>query len=1541
MKQTYPKSQKQNRLHTSIPLALLLLIACQLGHSQQNFNFQNFTRARNNISSNNIHLIAEDQLGQIWTITDHGLNFFNGFWSEIPISDTATCLTFANENEIWIGTDNGIHRGLLDLNRINWLDHYTTEEGLLTNKILTMIQRKNGEILAGTLLGINQFDGKSWQIALNIETHIIYEDRNSELWFVHNTTPNFLSHFDGTNLFTFGPNDGIPNSDIRTIGQDNNGNIWIGTNKGIAIYDGLNWQIVTTADGIISNNIQIITTDRQGSIWIGTNAGISFQNPIGWINLTKANGLASNHISSLLSSTNGGIWIGTSDNGLSFSDRSWQPIPTNGKNNQVNTMFSDQNNTIWIGTQNGIFRTNGSDVIREKREFGAIRKIIQDTNENLWLATSLGLEKFNGFSWEKFYFNNGTNEVQSICVDRSDHLWISTGILLFNDPIGFLPDLVRYDGKTFHQMSNIATKINRTITQLFADPSGWIYLATAGNEVMASSLWIYDQNTGTLEEISGIQMGRISTIVSTERDIWVGSDNGIHIFGSRQKKTKLRLTTAEGLIDNHVQTLYVDSKNRVWVGTNDGVSIFQNEQIFRTLTASDGLNSNNISAIIESTDGSFWFGSFDDGTLSRFIQENIPPTTRIISGPMNGETVGETSVNFRFEGGDASSSNFRYQFRINNGSFKLTDNNGFDNRAFLAGLEDGPHQFLVQAIDQEGNIDQIGAKSNFVVDSSIPISQISQPNKNQVINGIFDIEGTSNDPTDFSHYEIHIYDTDIVFSKKNSVENSLLYRWNTFTVNDGQYQIQLISFDQINGSYDRQHKSEVTLAIEVDNTEPEVRIIRPRQGAIISGNTEVEVSAYDKHLTHYTLEYSPIGNKWQKIGEFPIDSSPAVSKRLSWNTSQIDGYSSLRAKATDQAGNIGISQTVSIRLKNDSALPIAQLRKINRPVSGEVAIYGTAKMRPNKKTGLKDTLVEFRPTTGDTNWQVIYQSQLQFDDEQIFRWNTSEIPDGKYLLRLIAMDYNEYESKNEIEISLDNISPTVIIDSPKTGDVLRTDVIPIIGTMNDLNFDIYILEYLAPNGAWAEISKSVESLVSSKLGNWNATQLIAGRYQIRATAFDQAGNFTQTTPPIEIVLDDTRATATLTKPEPNTYINHSVQIYGIATDENFDRYTLDFRTMSSKNQWHLIDTQRDELKGEGLLSNWRLSSLNDGAYEIQLTVFDKSGQFSKDQVNVIVDDTTPKGRITSPVSGQQVPPNISIIGSAYDLNFKRYIIEYGAGKAPILWRSISKIGFLEAVLEGPLAEWNSSNLIGEYTLRLTVEDQVGLTSSHQIHVFFKDYVDNQRIERVESLDGQASLVLPTNCLTEQTIITINPKTHGYEFAPRDLKLNPRKPATIEFMNHRKSNKIGIFRWENHHDRSLPGSWKLIGGTPNYHKQTISTTITKLGQYAVLDLENPIEEHIDGAITRLNSQPRLFSPNHGEETAISFHLNKPGNVKIKIYNIAGRLRRSFEGKNLISGNHVFWWDGRDNQNDLVVSNIYIIAVETENTIKTKTVVVKNN
>ena len=160
-----------------------------------------------------------------------------------------------------------------------------------------------------------------------------------------------------------------------------------------------------------------------------------------------------------------------------------------------------------------------------------------------------------------------------------------------------------------------------------------------------------------------------------------------------------------------MQAFYRDG-DQIWIGTVDGVSLFQNGRFERTLTASDGLNSNNISAIAE-VDGVLWFGSEDSGGLSIFSPEKAPPRTRITDGPRNGEIVGVTSVVFKFEGGDASTpiGDLRYRYQLDDGLPIPTDGDGEDKRAVLSGLTEGPHRFTVYAIDREGNDDTVGASA--------------------------------------------------------------------------------------------------------------------------------------------------------------------------------------------------------------------------------------------------------------------------------------------------------------------------------------------------------------------------------------------------------------------------------------------------------------------------------------------------------------------------------------------------------------------------------------------------------------------------------------------------------------------------------------------------------------------------------------------------------------------------------------------------------------------------------------------------------------
>ena len=80
-----------------------------------------------------------------------------------------------------------------------------------------------------------------------------------------------------------------------------------------------------------------------------------------------------------------------------------------------------------------------------------------------------------------------------------------------------------------------------------------------------------------------------------------------------------------------------------------------------------------------------------------------------------------------------------------------------------------------------------------------------------------------------------------------------------------------------------------------------------------------------------------------------------------------------------------------------------------------------------------------------------------------------------------------------------------------------------------------------------------------------------------------------------------------------------------------------------------------------------------------LSAFDKLGNPNKNDVivPVIVDRLPPQAEIHSPTRNQQLPRKIEIMGTADDRNFNGYIIEYGDGPSPEIWRPISKTGFLQ------------------------------------------------------------------------------------------------------------------------------------------------------------------------------------------------------------------------------------------------------------------------
>ena len=75
-------------------------------------------------------------------------------------------------------------------------------------------------------------------------------------------------------------------------------------------------------------------------------------------------------------------------------------------------------------------------------------------------------------------------------------------------------------------------------------------------------------------------------------------------------------TINDGLPDNKINTLYIDSKGFLWIGTKAGAAKFDGN-IFEIKSSIDGLAGNNVVAIAEDNDGNIWFGS-NNGGLTRY-----------------------------------------------------------------------------------------------------------------------------------------------------------------------------------------------------------------------------------------------------------------------------------------------------------------------------------------------------------------------------------------------------------------------------------------------------------------------------------------------------------------------------------------------------------------------------------------------------------------------------------------------------------------------------------------------------------------------------------------------------------------------------------------------------------------------------------------------------------------------------------------------------------------------------------------------------------
>jgi ligand-binding sensor domain-containing protein/signal transduction histidine kinase len=255
------------------------------------------------------------------------------------------------EGNLWVGTDGG------GLNRVK-KKIFTSPPGLHPWAAQSLSESTNGGLwVAFGALGATHWTTNSvedFRFGTNQAAWEILVDRQQQVWAgTHNEGLFFLN----SNDFQPAPGAEIPGKTIYALFESRVGQLWVGTQNGLARRDDQTWTNFTTHDGLSENVVRAIAEGAGGKLWVGTeNRGLNYFQDGKFVPVTNA--LTGDDISCLYADMDGYLWVGTSGHGLGLlRDGKWASFSTeNGLSSDSISYIVEDAGDLWVGSNAGLMR---------------------------------------------------------------------------------------------------------------------------------------------------------------------------------------------------------------------------------------------------------------------------------------------------------------------------------------------------------------------------------------------------------------------------------------------------------------------------------------------------------------------------------------------------------------------------------------------------------------------------------------------------------------------------------------------------------------------------------------------------------------------------------------------------------------------------------------------------------------------------------------------------------------------------------------------------------------------------------------------------------------------------------------------------------------------------------------------------------------------------------------------------------------------------------------------------------------------------------
>lgn len=485
------------------------------------------------------------------------------------------------------------------------------------------------------------------------QINCLKEDSRGYLWV--GTQGGGVAQYDGINFKVFDETSGLPGSIVTAIEEDRNGNMWFGTTwGGVARYDGKNFSGFNLENGLAANAVKALCCDKYNKMYVATSGGLNLieNKMVSPLKQDVFNG--KNTIKSILRDKQQNLWFLTENELHLYNYYEWINIGQLFKiKSRINTIAQDKSGNIWFATEkDGLFiltkKPNGSYEIipydkNKDLEGMFVQNLVFDNRNILWICTQgYGVGRFDGNKLSFFNRKSGfrSNEVTTVCEDRSGNIWFGTdgnGIIKYNPaPFVYYDNIDGFDrtsifGLLCDKQGNLwaaplgvgVVKYDGQFETLIDDKSGLsnLYVRALGQDCTGV---IWACSAGGLFSIQGNKAQKAAFFPDNAipRSIWVDKDNSLWIgtggqFLYHYKDKKLEhFTDSNGLTHNHIHTLWKDKKGNLWIGTGNGVNCMKPDGSIVNFKYASGFCNDYIGSITEDKMGNIWFGT--DRCLVRY-----------------------------------------------------------------------------------------------------------------------------------------------------------------------------------------------------------------------------------------------------------------------------------------------------------------------------------------------------------------------------------------------------------------------------------------------------------------------------------------------------------------------------------------------------------------------------------------------------------------------------------------------------------------------------------------------------------------------------------------------------------------------------------------------------------------------------------------------------------------------------------------------------------------------------------------------------------